>query len=213
MATRGDLHQIEGVPKIKKDLMVGVRHSVILTGGIGSERFSSRSREKDEKVLVEVFQEYGYFVRKISNPLLELRPPPVWGWRLDKLEKMLEMKFPMPVDLVLDIRDHRENLSYHGIMYGGLLHIASFGLFPLRLDNSFNWDIRVFTGQGKLLRQIEIKDNSSIWAWSPLLFVGLADRTDKFSYDGKAAGATLRNTILHLVDELYDMTHSIGRPL
>lgn len=82
----------------------------------------------------------------------------------------LEVKFPVEADLFLDIEEVGINLGPHGYAYLMLLHGLTLGFFPLVMNNDVHFKMALHDRDGKLLRRDEVKEESTIWGWTPLFF-------------------------------------------
>jgi hypothetical protein len=82
----------------------------------------------------------------------------------------LTIVFPVDADLFMDIEDAEWSGPADMPFLWGVLHLGTLGLFPMFFDNDIIIRLTLYDSKGNVLRKEEIKNPSTTWAWSPLIF-------------------------------------------
>jgi hypothetical protein len=86
-----------------------------------------------------------------------------------EVARALEVSFPVDADLFMDIEDVTLFNHHHPFGLFGILHLGTLGLFPIWWENDVRIKIALRDPKGRLIHEEEIGNDSTIWAWTPLL--------------------------------------------
>ena len=168
LATKGDISPTEDFPRLKNPKTISYRVTIRYKLG---EKFTIVEHNALAKIVEKQLEASGFFsqVTRVGYNEEQI------GFFEPKYSPEDEQKVrSMPnfqSDYFLEILKTMDHPGHHGggYMYWGLLHVVSFGLIPMWIDNDVNLNIRLIDSSGQVVSREHISDNSSIWAWSPLM--------------------------------------------
>ena len=114
-------------------------------------------------------------------------------------ELLLKVKYPLNVDYLINVEAVGIDYGPHGNMYLGLLHLLSLGFIPMKMNNDANLKMTIFNKNGDIVFENDLKQESSIWAWTPLFFF---NGFRLFASMDKLAKPNRENTLRYMLKKL-----------
>ena len=200
-AKRGDLPLISNFPKIAKKSSVTYR--VYVRSELGKDKVSLRNDESFEKSVEKSLIESGFFettakdrVFEETNDRFYIEIP-----KEKEAEQVSVEQVDFKTDFYLDAARRPKILCGTGAIGWAILHWASLGLIPMVFDNYVEVTVKLYDKNKKLIDQREMKDDSSLIAWSPYIFTRRAPVFPKFEEAQSPLEVNLLNNYLSKINQ------------
>lgn len=169
MTTKGTLQPVTDFPKPKKTgtlvyrtvrIRSSLRNLIVISG------------DKEETVPVgDILRSSGLFSKVTQLPAVMGSVTLSGGDFFEYKEKVLKNEFPIDADYFLDLQYTESYRNGEGYMYWGMFHFLSLGLIPITVKDPTILKATLYDGHGKKLQELNIYDETTLWAWAPLVFV------------------------------------------